>query len=101
VLVRAEVTDGAQRLRPGQFVQANLQGPDSAELYRVPRTALVRSGGASYVFVETPEGFEARPVEVRVEETDHIIISGDFPAAARVATSGTASLKAAWQTEAE
>ncbi|MGD8588419.1 MAG: efflux RND transporter periplasmic adaptor subunit [Chromatiales bacterium] len=101
VLVRAEVTDGAERLRPGQFVQANLQGPDNGNLFRVPRSALVRSGGASYVFVESPDGFDARPVEVRVEETDHIIISGEFAADTRIATSGTASLKAAWQTESE
>jgi len=101
VLVRAEVTEGAQRLRPGQFVQANLIGPDNGDLYRVPRAALVRSGGDSYVFVESPDGFETVPVEVQVEETAHIIISGEFAADARVATSGTASLKAAWQTGAE
>ncbi|MGD8931720.1 MAG: efflux RND transporter periplasmic adaptor subunit [Chromatiales bacterium] len=101
VLVRAEVTEGAERLRPGQFVQANLTGPDNGDLYRVPRAGLVRSGGASYVFVETPDGFETVPVEVRVEETAHIIISGEFAADARVATSGTASLKAAWRTGAE
>ena len=101
VLVRAEVTDGAQRLRPGQFVQANLQGPDRADLYRVPRTALVRSGKASYVFVETADGFSAEPVEVKAEETNHIIIGGSFAADAKVAVSGTAALKANWQAGAE
>ena len=101
VLVRAEVTEGAERLRPGQFVQASLQGPESADLYRIPRNALVRSGGDSYVFIETPDGFNAEPVRVRAEETNHIIISGDFPADARVAISGTAALKANWQAGAE
>ncbi len=101
VLVRAEVTDGAEQLRPGQFVQANLQGPDTADLYRVPRAALVRSGGDSYVFVETPDGFSAEAVKVQAEETNHIVISGDFAADAQVVISGTAALKASWQTGAE
>jgi RND family efflux transporter MFP subunit len=101
VLVRAEVTAGAERLRPGQFVQANLQGPDTADLYRVPRAALVRSGGESYVFVETPEGFTAEAVKVQAEETNHIIIRGAFAADAQVVISGTAALKASWQTGAE
>lgn len=101
VLVRAEVTEGAERLRPGQFVQANLLGPESADLYRVPRAALVRSGGHGYVFVETPEGFSAEAVSVQAEETSHIIISGSFSAEARVAISGTAALKATWQSGAE
>lgn len=101
VLVRAEVTDGTERLRPGQFVQVNLQGPETTDLYRVPRAALVRSGGDSYLFVETPEGFNAELVKVQAEETHHIIISGSFSADARVASSGTAALKATWQAGAE
>jgi 2-oxoacid:acceptor oxidoreductase gamma subunit (pyruvate/2-ketoisovalerate family) len=101
VLVRAEVTEGAQQLRPGQFVQANLTGPDSADLYRVPRSALVRSGKESYVFVETADGFSAEPVEVKAEETKNIIIGGSFAADAKVAVSGTAALKANWQSGAE
>ena len=101
VLVRAEVTEGAARLRPGQFVQASLQGRESGNLYRIPRTALMRSGGESYVFVETPEGFSVEPVKVQAEETNHIIISGSFSATAQVAISGTAALKANWQAGAE
>ncbi len=101
VLVRAEVTDGAELLRPGQFVQARLQGPQTTDLYRVPRAALVRSGGNSYLFVESPQGFSAEPVKVQAEETNHIIISGSFSSEARVVISGTAALKAAWQTGGE
>ncbi len=101
VLVRAEVTEGTAQLRPGQFVQANLQGPATADLYRVPRAALVRSGGDSYLFIETPQGFSAERVSVQAEETNHIIVNGSFSPADQVVVSGTAALKAAWQAGAE
>jgi hypothetical protein len=97
VLVRAEVTEGAERLRPGQFVQASLLQAEGVNLFRVPRAALVRSGGDSYLFIENAGGFKAEPVKVRTEERDHIIINAELPTGARVAVSGTAALKAAWQ----
>lgn len=97
VLVRAEVTKGAERLRPGQFVQASLLQSEGINLHRIPRTALVRSGGDSYLFLANAAGFSVEPVAVQTEERDHIIIRAELPANAQVAVSGTAALKAAWQ----
>ena len=95
VLIRAEINEGAERLRPGQFVQVQLETGDSGSL-RVPRSAVLRSEAKSYVFVEQPEGF--LPVEVQVlhEEPVHLIIQADLAADSQIAVAGVAALKAAW-----
>ena len=95
VLIRAEINAGAERLRPGQFVQVQLEMGTGGSL-RVPRSAVLRSEAKSYIFIEQPEGF--LPVEVQVlhEEPEHLIIQADLAADSKVAVSGTAALKAAW-----
>ncbi len=95
VLIRAEISDGAERLRPGQFVQAQLETGDGGSL-RVPRSAVFRSGGTSYLFVEQLEGY--RPIEVQVlnEEPAHLVIKAGLAADSRVVVTGVAALKAAW-----
>ncbi len=96
VLVRAEITEGAEKLRPGQFVQVQLSIASGENSYRVPRSAVTRSGGKSYIFSEQADGF--LPVQIRViaEETDTLVIESDIPDQTRIVVSGTASIKAAW-----
>jgi len=99
VLVRAEVREGAERLRPGLFVRAQLRrATDAGEpaRFRVPRSALVRSGDRTLVFVERTTGFEARPVRVLEENGEQAVVAGDLAGDARVASRGTASLKSLW-----
>ena len=104
VLVRAEVTDGTERLRPGQFVEVQLTSTADATGWRVPAAALVRSAGAAYLFVAREGGFAALPVTVLAEEERSAVVasvSGGDPADAlgpkdRVAVSGVVALKAAW-----
>jgi cobalt-zinc-cadmium efflux system membrane fusion protein len=96
VLIRAEVHEGSDRLRPGQFVQTRLAMAAPANSYQVPRSAVVYSTGESYVFVEQPEGFVAVAVTVTEEDAGKLVISAELPANARIATSGAAAIKSAW-----
>lgn len=57
VMVRAEITDGAANLRPGQYVEAVLGLTSGAKQWTVANMALMRDGGQTYVFVQTPSGY--------------------------------------------
>jgi len=97
VLVRAEIHDGAARLRPGQFVEVQLsEAAVGQDLWRVPEAAVLRNAGADYVFLARPDGFEAMAVEVRAGEERHKVVSGAFGADDRIVVRGIAALKAAW-----
>ncbi len=96
VLVRAAVDDGAELLRPGQFVEARLhQGTERGAL-RLPAVAVVRSANQDYVFIRQADGFAAQPATVLAREADHVVIRAELPADALVVVRGTAALKAAW-----
>lgn len=100
VMLRAEVTAGAERLRAGQLVEAVLSGDVSAKgtQWNVPNAALTRQQGEAFVFVQTASGFHVQEVTVLREGADSSLISsvalrGDE----RIAVRGVAALKAAWQ----
>lgn len=96
VLLRAEVDAGAERLRPGQFVQVEIACAcePGAVQFTVPRSAVVRMDGKTVVFLKVPGGFEAREVKVVEERDADTVIAGQLPADAQLAVSGTATLKA-------
>ncbi|HHJ16931.1 MAG TPA: efflux RND transporter periplasmic adaptor subunit [Gammaproteobacteria bacterium] len=96
VRVRAEIREGAEKLRPGQFIQVQLAIPSDQENYRVPRSAVTRTGGNSFIFAEQPGGFLPIQVRVLAEETDAVIIGAEIPTHTRVVVTGTAAIKAAW-----
>ena len=96
VLVRAEITEDASKLRPGQFVQAQLVSSAGGKGFRVPRAAVVHSAGQSYVFVARPGGFTALPVHIAGEQAAHLVIQAELAPGARIATAGVVAIKAAW-----
>lgn len=96
VLVRAEVSNPAGGLRPGQFVEVQLSRAGDSAAWRVPRQALLRVEGKAWVLVERAEGFQPVEVVVETEESSALVIKGKLKASDRVAVSGTAALKAAW-----
>ncbi|MEN9316705.1 MAG: hypothetical protein RIS35_3098, partial [Pseudomonadota bacterium] len=63
-LVRAEVTKGSERLRPGQFVEAALVSSDTGGHWEVPNGAIARMGARALVFVRSASGFRAVTVQV-------------------------------------
>ena len=95
VLVRAEVGEGADTLRPGQFVEARLSFGGAEDAWRLPADALVRIDGVDSVFAERGNGFEAVPVDVVAREAELVTVKGALSANDRVVIDGTVSLKAA------
>lgn len=96
VLIRAEIHDGAEKLRPGQFLQVQLATTSDNKSYRLPRNAVIHSAGSSYVFLAQQEGFFPVLVKVVSEETNALIVEANFPEHSQIAISGTAAIKAAW-----
>jgi len=105
VLIRAEIKQGAAQLRPGQFVQVQLASQTSSnndtKAYRIPRSALVRNEGKTWVFIKDEKGFLPVSIELIKEEADTLVISGNLTADTTVVVTGTAALKAAWMEGAE
>ncbi|MDO9372282.1 MAG: efflux RND transporter periplasmic adaptor subunit [Gammaproteobacteria bacterium] len=99
VMLRAEVTEGAARLRAGQMVEAVLSGDVSAKgaQWNVPNAALTRQQGKAFVFVQTPSGFRVQEVTVIREGADSSVISVALRGDERIAVRGVVALKGAWQ----
>jgi len=96
VLVRASISGVDGCLRPGQFLQVSLHLSSERNQYRVPSSAVVRSGQDTVVFVREPNGFVPVPVEVSGRDGDHAVVAGDIAAGQEIAASGLAAIKAAW-----
>lgn len=97
VLVRAQITEGVDRLRPGQFVEVQLAADsDGGSRWRVPAAAVVRHHGAAYVFAVRDGGFQALPVDILAEEDASTVVSGALSSADQLAVKGVVELKAAW-----
>ena len=96
VLVRAEVTEGTERMRPGQFVEVQFENARTEVGWRIPTAAVVRNAGEAYLFVARTGGFEVLPVQVIAEEEKTAVITGALERKDQVAVSGVIALKAAW-----
>ena len=84
--------DGAWR--PGSFVEGRVAVDERPVDVMVPKGALQTFEGRTVVFVQTPDGFEPRPVEVGLENDTHVELrSGLVPGQAYAAT-GSFTLKA-------
>ena len=96
VMVRAEITRGADKLRPGQWAEATIaaSGGD-ANQWSVPNAALLRTQGKLLLLVQTPSGFRTQPVQLVSEGADSSLVSGEFKGDERIAVRGVAALKAA------
>lgn len=94
VLVRALINEGAELLRPGQAVQAQLELPGGNGM-DLPTAAVARNGGRSVVFVQTQGGFKAMTVRVLSASGDVARVEG-VQDGAHVAVKGVSSLKAVW-----
>lgn len=97
VLMRAEVTTGAETLRPGQVIEVDL-GAQAGQQSRLPAAALARNEGQTLAFVQTAgtdkeTRFEPRPVRVIAQGGDSVTVDG-IKAGERVAVKGVSGLKA-------
>lgn len=101
VLLRAEVREGTEVLRPGQFVEVRLSKATDVPGVRVPLRALTRVDTADVVFVERGTGFDSVPVRVLAREGEHAVVSGALQPGEAVVINGTVALKAALSAGAE
>lgn len=97
VLLRAEVNQGAESLRPGQVVEVEVTetNPSGQSL---PASALVRYSGKTLAFVQTTGsdssiGFIARPVKVISQSGENVTVEG-INEGERVVSKGGSGLKA-------
>ncbi len=94
---RVVVKNPGHLLRPGMYVQAELEGRVSRGLM-VPASALFRSGNDNYVFVVTgPRRFEPVKVEAGTPSGGWVAIERGLKAGQVVVSQGVAELKSHWQ----
>lgn len=87
--VRIEVPNPDDRLHPGLFVEARIEGGSSEQALAVPNDAVLRGPDGDWqVFVEHEPGeFEPREVDV-IRTTAGLTVIGGIEPGARVVTSG-------------
>lgn len=94
VLLRAVIEQGAENLRPGQFVEASIStSANSGVQWNIPNSAISRIAGKTVVFVETPKGFHAQTINVLNEGAQHSVISGALKGDEKIAVRGVSALK--------
>lgn len=97
VMIRAEITQGVENLRAGQYVEARVAGSaGDAKQWQIPTAALARHQGKSHVFVQAKGGFVATEVQVLGEAPIASTIGGKLRGDERIAVKGIAALKAIW-----
>jgi len=96
VMLRAEVTRGAQALRLGEFVQVRVPFASTEAGWPVPVPAVVRQDAKAYVFVRTDKGFVARQVTVLESAGQSLRVKGALSAGQEIAVGSVIALKAAW-----
>ncbi len=100
-LIRAVVDSGTEGLRPGMNVNVQLLHGSHDPLFRLPLASVFLHEGKPYVFVKTPQGYQARSVVVAGEESHFSVIRSGLSAHEQVVVEGIAALKAAWQSTGE
>jgi cobalt-zinc-cadmium efflux system membrane fusion protein len=94
--LRAEITRGAEKLSPGQFVEAEISLGSQAQHFSVPKSALVRQGVEARVFVQSKNGFQTMKVNVISEQGEDAVVDASFNGDEKVAVSGIAAIKGTW-----
>lgn len=94
ILLRAMIQQGAENLRPGQFVEASISiSANGGAQWNIPNSAISRIAGKTVVFVETPKGFRAQTINVLNEGAQNSVISGDLKGDEKIAVRGVSTLK--------
>lgn len=96
VLVRAEITEGADRLQAGQFVQVHPEITVKEQSWHIPTNAIARSGKENVIFIRVDKGFQIQPVQIISNHEQVAVISGNLQDKQSIAVSGLANLKALW-----
>ena len=94
ILLRAMIQQGAENLRPGQFVEVSISiSANGGAQWNIPNSAISRIAGRAVVFVETPQGFRAQTINVLNEGAQNSVISGELKGDEKIAIRGVSTLK--------
>lgn len=99
VVMRALVQGKAGQVRPGELLTVELPAAATVGAWDLPLSAVAHDGDQGYVFVRTPDGFEARAVKVSTSSGQRVRVQGPVKAGEEVAVSGVVALKGAWLSE--
>lgn len=95
ILLRALITDGANNLRPGQFIEATIGTSGNAlNQWSIPNGALARIGNKVVIFIETAGGYRSEEVTVLHEGANNSVITGKLNGSEKIAIRGVSALKA-------
>jgi cobalt-zinc-cadmium efflux system membrane fusion protein len=95
ILLRALIQDGAQNLRPGQFVEATIGTAGNAlDQWSIPNGALARIGSKVVIFIETAKGYRSEAVTVLQEGANNSVITSKLKGNEKIAVRGVSALKA-------
>lgn len=98
--LRALIDQGADRLHPGQFVEAELALPGAGASWPAPTAAIVRHQDKTWVFVQRGNQFHAVAVRLAGSSGNDSLITAagndSLKADDQIAVQGLAALKAAW-----
>jgi RND family efflux transporter MFP subunit len=94
--LRAEITKGAEKLSPGQFVEAEISLGGQAQYFSVPKSALARQGTNALVFAQTKTGFKPIKVTIISEQGDDAVVDAPFVGTEKIAVTGIAAIKGTW-----
>jgi RND family efflux transporter MFP subunit len=95
VAIRADLAPGVD-VRAGEVLTVQLPLAPGKDTFDLPLSALVHEGAATYVFVRTANGFEAREVKVVSSAGQHVRIRGPLKDGDKVAVTGLVALKGSW-----
>lgn len=96
VVLRAAIEGKSGLVRPGEFVTVELPVAATQGSWDVPLSAVAHDGNQAYVFVRTPDGFEARPVKLAASAGQRVRVQGQLKTGEQIAVSGVVALKGAW-----
>ena len=92
--LRATITQGAENLRSGQYVEATISTQaNNLPQWEIPNTAISYIEGKSSIFVATPQGFRIQPIHMMNEGATNSVISGDLKGDEKIAVRGVSALK--------
>ncbi|MDP2805234.1 MAG: efflux RND transporter periplasmic adaptor subunit, partial [Gallionellaceae bacterium] len=95
ILLRAMVFKGTELLRPGQYVEVNIETSSGGESkWNVPNAALARVEGKTLIFVETAKGYLPLSITVLQEGAQNCLVAGAFVGNEKIAIKGVSALKA-------
>jgi membrane fusion protein, heavy metal efflux system len=94
VTARMIVENSSRRMRPGQFVTAEIDVGTSESRLQVPSEAIVEIDGRASLFLPTADGFMPQTVELGVESGSRVVILSGLNEGELYVSEGAFTLKA-------